>query len=93
MGRNRRKKPARLAEKLIRIRTEIGVSQTGMIRQLGVDELSQSHISAFELGAREPSLIVLLTYARLAGVAMELLVDDGLDLPKRLPRLSKRVRN
>lgn len=87
MGHNARQKPLRLAEKLTRIRTELGLSQNGMIRQLGAtDELRQSHLSAFEVGAREPSLLVLLQYARLAGVTMEVLVDDKLDLPKRLPQ-------
>jgi len=51
-----------------------------MIRKLGLDELRQSHISAFELGAREPSSIVLLHYARAACVSMEELVDDELEL-------------
>jgi transcriptional regulator with XRE-family HTH domain len=86
MGQHPRRKPARLAEKLTRIRTELELSQNGMIRKLGfIGELRQSHISGFELGDREPSLIVLLHYARAAGVPMEVLVDDELDLPKHLP--------
>ncbi len=82
MGRNSRRKPARLAEKLIQIRNKLGLSQSGMIRRLGFDELRQSHISAFETGSREPSLLVLLQYARIAGVQMEVLVDDDLYLLK-----------
>ena len=81
MGHNPRRKPKRLAEKLTRIRTQLGLSQTGMVRKLGFDDLLQGHISAFEIGRREPSLIVLLQYARIAGVSMETLVDDDLDLP------------
>ena len=46
-------------------------------------------ISRFEQGKREPSLIILLEYARIAGVPMELLVDDELDLPQRLSLRSK----
>jgi transcriptional regulator with XRE-family HTH domain len=42
-------------------------------------------ISRFEQGKREPSLLVLLEYARIAGVPMELLVDDKSDLPQTLP--------
>lgn len=94
MGHKARRKPSRLAEKLIRIRTELGLSQNGIIRELGAtDELRQSHISGFELGAREPSLIVLLQYARLAGVTMEALVDDNLDLPERLPQKTRSRRD
>jgi transcriptional regulator with XRE-family HTH domain len=44
-----------------------------------------SAVSGYELGTREPSLPVLLKYARLAGVSMDVLVDDELDLPARLP--------
>lgn len=91
MAHNAREKPARLAEKLIQIRNELGLSQSQMIRQLGyADQLRQSHISGYELGTREPSLIVLLRYARVAGVTMEALVDDSMDLPKRLAVKPKR---
>jgi hypothetical protein len=34
---------------------------------------------------REPSLLVLLAYARLARVHLEDIVDDAIDLPARLP--------
>jgi transcriptional regulator with XRE-family HTH domain len=44
-----------------------------------------SAVSQYELGTREPPLPVLLKYARLAGVIMDVLVDDEMDLPKRLP--------
>ena len=90
MGHKSRQKPIKLAEKLARIRNELGLSQNGMIRELGLtDELGQSHISMFEHGEREPSLIVLLRYARVAGVSMESLVDDDMDLPKRRVGRSK----
>jgi len=85
MGHKARSKPTKLAEKLTQIRLGLGLSQSEMISRLGMtDELRQSHISGFELGTREPSLIVLLRYARMARVSMESLVDDSLDLPTRL---------
>ena len=37
--------------------------------------------SQFEKGTREPSLLVLLAYAKLAGISTDLLIDDGEDLP------------
>jgi hypothetical protein len=37
------------------------------------------------LGNNEPPLPVILQYARVAGVHMEALVDDELDLPDKLP--------
>jgi hypothetical protein len=52
------------------------------------DELSQEYISGFERGTHDPSLLVLLRYARFAGVSMELLVDDKMDLPEELPVVS-----
>ena len=90
MGFKARRKPAKLGKKLARIRAELGLSQNEMIRKLGfADELRQSHISAFELGTREPTLIVLLRCARVAGVSTDILIDDDLDLPKRLAGRSK----
>jgi hypothetical protein len=38
---------------------------------------------------REPSLLILLEYARIAEVAMDALVDDEVDLPVKLPACSK----
>jgi transcriptional regulator with XRE-family HTH domain len=88
MGQASRIKPTRLAEKLLHIRTALGLSQNGLIRHLGLTEsLSQNAISAFERGTREPPLPVLLQYARVAGVWMDVLVDDELDLPRKLPSL------
>jgi hypothetical protein len=42
-------------------------------------------ISEFELGKREPSLLTLLAYARVAGIHLEDLVDDNIALPPELP--------
>jgi transcriptional regulator with XRE-family HTH domain len=38
-------------------------------------------ISRYERDEREPSLFALLAYARLAGVAVDVLIDDKLKLP------------
>jgi transcriptional regulator with XRE-family HTH domain len=93
MGRYHRKRPARLAQKLLWIRTQLGLSQNGMIRQLELDdELTQSRISGYELGTREPSLITLLKYAQSAGVCVDVLIDDKLELPKKLPGYPKHAR-
>lgn len=89
MGRTSRRKPARLREKLLYIRQELGLSQNQLIRRLGFEELVQGTISAFESGGREPSLLVLLAYAREANVSVESLIDDELELPDKLPAMSK----
>jgi len=90
MGRYRRQKPERLAEKLLAIRLALGLSQNEMIRHLGLeDTLTQSRISGYELGTREPSLPTLLMYARLAGITTDVLIDDGCDLPVKLPAKPK----
>jgi transcriptional regulator with XRE-family HTH domain len=86
MGRYEREKPARLAKKLLDIRNALGLSQNQMIRRLGLeDKITQSRISGYELGTREPSLPTLLLYARAAGVCVDVLISDELDLPAKLP--------
>ncbi len=86
MGTKARQKPERLAEKLVKIRLALGLSQSEMIRRLGVEEkIAQNKLSSYEVGTREPTLLILLEYSRLAGVHMEALVDDSLDLPDKLP--------
>lgn len=42
-------------------------------------------ISEYERGKREPSLWVLLAYARAGCIHLEALVDDEIDLPDTLP--------
>ena len=48
-------------------------------------ELLREEISDFERGKRVPSLIVTLHYARAYGVPADVLIDDSLDLPEKLP--------
>lgn len=90
MGRYHRQKPERLAEKLLYIRKSLGLSQNEMIRHLGLEEeITQSRISGYELGTREPSLLTLLKYARAVGISTDIFIDDKLDLPERLQTKSK----
>lgn len=59
----------RSAEKLRKIRDAFGLSQGELVRRLdAVNLIDAKHVSKFELGEREPSLLVLLRYARLAGI-------------------------
>lgn len=88
MARGARLKPERLSEKLIQIRTGLGLSQNELIRRLDVD-LTQNRISEYETGTGEPPLPILLRYARLAGISTDVLIDDELDLPARLPAKPK----
>ena len=86
MGRKARPRQERLAGKLFQIREALGLSQTEMLYRLGVEDLITYHqISRFETGTREPPYIVLLRYARVAGVSTDVLIDDELDLPAKLP--------
>jgi transcriptional regulator with XRE-family HTH domain len=93
MGRYQRTKPARLAEKLLQIRTALGLSQNEMLRRLGLEEeMTRGRISGYELGTREPSLPTLLRYARSAGLCVDDLIDDKLDLPRTIPATPKHHR-
>jgi transcriptional regulator with XRE-family HTH domain len=85
-----RQKPKRLAVKLLAVRASLGVSQARMVKSLDAEGMIvPGQISEFETGKREPSLIVLLRYARLAGVYVDVLIDDEMDLPARLPARRK----
>ncbi|MCU1264544.1 MAG: hypothetical protein JWM21_862 [Acidobacteria bacterium] len=88
MGSVSREAPVYLGEKLLMIRKRIegGLSQEEMVRLLGfTDELDRSYVSRYEAGILEPPLKVLLRYAELAGVHLEVLADDDLALPQNLP--------
>lgn len=87
MGRGKRVLPVRLPAKLLAIRERLDLSQVQMFNRLGRmrSRAHASHLSGYEKGTREPPLDVLLQYARVAGVPVEVLIDDDLDLPERLP--------
>lgn len=90
MGRVRRPTPARLTEKLLQIRERLGLSQSGMLRKLGMEDgYDRATISGYERGIREPPLPILLEYARAANIYVEVLIDDRLELPNRLPSRKK----
>jgi transcriptional regulator with XRE-family HTH domain len=74
----RRPMPEKLPKKLALIRIRLGLSQVELVEALNYAKspLYASQISNFEQGKREPPLMVLLAYARLAGVSVECLIDD-----------------
>jgi transcriptional regulator with XRE-family HTH domain len=90
MGKYPRRKQERLPEKLLQIRLALGLSQNEVLRAIGAEEdLYRTNISNYELGEREPPLFVLLGYARIAGVCLDVIVDDDLNLPAKLPSKPK----
>jgi len=90
MGRAARLRSERLAEKLRAVREALGLSQNELIKRLGLEELIyQSNVSGYESGEREPPLPILLKYAQAAGVCLDVLANDDLDLPAKLPARPK----
>jgi transcriptional regulator with XRE-family HTH domain len=81
MGRSPRNKPMKLSHKLLAIRKRLRMSQTEMARALEL-KVHYSAVSNYELGTREPDMLIVLRYARLANISMEILVDDQLNLPE-----------
>lgn len=85
MGRDVRQRPKRLAEKLFQIRNTLGLSQNEIIDHLGFkDRIDRETISNYERDRREPDSLVLLAYARSAGVWADVLIDDNLYLPDNI---------
>lgn len=85
MGRSRRPRPIRLAEKLKQIRLYLKLSQEGMVKRLDYDisPLISADISLFENDKKEPPVQLILYYARSVNIPMEVLVDDEMDLPDK----------
>ena len=90
MGSASRQRPERLAEKLRQIREALGLSQNEMVERLSLsDSFERSRISIYETSQREPPLLVLLRYAEIANIYVDVLIDDRLDLPPHLPTRKK----
>ena len=77
-----RPRPKHLAEKLLQIRRNLGMSQVQLAKVLGIR--AYNDISKYELNKNEPPLAVLLAYSRLAGISVEQIIDDNLSLPHLL---------
>jgi len=89
MVRTKRRKPI-LARKLKQIRITMEISQNEIIRMMGLEgTLLREEVSDFERNKRIPSLEVVLAYARAAGVSVEVLIDDDLKLPAKVPVKAK----
>lgn len=90
MGKQTRKRPERLPAKLHEIRRKLGLSQSEMVSRMGLTaEIERDYISKYERGTLEPTLWVLLQYARSANVYVDALIDNDLDLPEELPAGTK----
>jgi len=74
-----RRRPHRLAEKLKAIRFHYGLSQSELVRELGLNS-AYTNVSKWELNRNEPDMLVLLAYCRYAKIPLEQLADDELDL-------------
>ena len=97
-------RPKRLSEKLKDLRVRLGLSKEAMAEALGLPGGSEDMISAYEQPEvsdedrdfgrhkrhREPPLNVLLLYAKIAGVSVDVLMKDDLNLPKELPASNKK---
>ena len=79
---NRRAMPKKLGKKLRQIREGLGMSQRQIVDALNYKDtpLRASQISQYENGQREPTMMLVLAYARLAGVSTDVLIDDKLKL-------------
>ena len=84
---NPRRKPEKLPAKLLAIRQKLGVSQSQMATLLEL-ETGYPRISEYEIGKREPDLIILLRYTKLARVSIDVLANDSLEL--KFPKNWKR---
>jgi transcriptional regulator with XRE-family HTH domain len=78
----RRAMPKKLGRKMKQIRLNLGMSQRQIVEALNykATPLRASQISQYECGQREPTMMLVLAYARLAKVSVESLIDDGMKL-------------
>ena len=99
MGQRGRKKPKRLGEKLLAIRVKLDISQSQLAKLLEFDK-GIARISEYERSIREPDLMTLVKYSKLARVPMDVLADDSRELkfpeswkrPKQVAELLERQR-
>jgi len=86
-GKKQLDKPKRMGEKVREIRIRLGLTQEEMFELLKHHgaRIYIGYIGLYEINERIPTLRVTLAYARAAGISTDVLIDDELDLPKKLP--------
>lgn len=86
MDQRKRANPKRLAEKLVAIRQKLGMTHSQLARVLGFDK--PVRIAEYECGVREPEIVVVLNYAKVGRISMDILANDNRELifPKRWKR-------
>ena len=74
----RRAMPKWLGAKLKAIREAKGMSQREIVVALNykATPLRASQVSQYENGQREPTMMLVLAYAKLAGISTDVLIDD-----------------
>lgn len=79
---NRRAMPKKLGKKMRQIRESLGMSQRQIVDALNykATPLRASQISQYENGQREPTMMLVLAYAKLAGISTDVLIDDKMKL-------------
>ena len=80
MARYRRKAPKKLGAKMREVRLRLEMTQEQVGDYLGTDS---GAISRYERGLREPSLLEILAFSRMSGVAVEVLIDDKMSIAKK----------
>lgn len=85
--------PKRMGEKLLSIRRSLNKTQAQMLDALNehgeFSTLTQNVISDYEKNRREPPPLVLYAYGKIANVYIDVLVDDEVELPKKIPATKK----
>lgn len=98
--RDRRGTQEFLPEKLIAIREFLTLGEVEMAESLSSDitsqcgqsrQLNPARISEYENGRLEPNLLVLVAYARLARVHLELIADDRFTIEEFREQLGKQT--
>jgi transcriptional regulator with XRE-family HTH domain len=81
---SRRKIPAKLGEKLAKVRKDRGYSMAEMAEFVSDDEIriAAQDVFRYEKGQSDPPLQILLHYSEIASVPMDVFANDKLEMPE-----------
>lgn len=83
-----RRIPQKLGQKLLQVRLTRAFTQSQLAECLSDESVHvyKQDVQKFESNQREPSLVVLLKYSRLARLPMEFFADDEIDSANEMHR-------
>jgi hypothetical protein len=72
-----------------RLELDYGLTEAKMVKRLRFKGIYEGHVSEYERGMKSHRIRCCFTFSRLVGISTDVLIDDKIELPRRLADVAK----